>query len=552
MSGFSSQDIEKVREAIDFAAVVGTTVSLRPKGGDLWGCCPFHGEKTPSFKISPDTKLWHCFGCGEGGDVFSYVMKRDNISFPEAVEDCAKIAGVVITKSERDVAQRGKKARLKEVCAQTADFYHKQLTTLRDPAAQRARDYLTQRGFSIDVAKRWNIGFAPGNQALIRYLSSCGFTQTEMIEANVAIQQAQKGYLRDRFFNRIMFPICDAQGDVIAFGGRVIGAGEPKYLNSQETTLFHKSNVLFGLDKAKATIASQGEVVIVEGYTDVISLFEAGLKNVVATLGTALTVQHIRLLSRHAKRRIIYLFDGDEAGKRAADRAAHLIDESMLPEAGRTQVELFAATLPEGLDPAEYVAQYGAQALSDLIARDAKPLLAYALDRICERHDMTEYPQRAHALREMLDILAPIKDSLYAKTYAEATAVRLHMDVADVLARLAKTHKPQKRGNISSQVASIVPTDSTQVSYVSAQTPQFELNAKQKNRLRLESQFLFICATHPAQGRLWSAWIGALKWHRKIHSTCAKKLQEFFADSNEEPSSASILALLVEADHRIE
>ena len=181
----------------------------------------------------------------------------------------------------------------------------------------------------------------------MRHLKSLGFSAEDMVEANVATASKQGRGLRDRFFDRIMFPIRDVEGDTIAFGGRVVGKGEPKYLNSQETPVFHKSQVLFGLDKAKAAMASTGVAVIVEGYTDVIVMHEAGVKNVVATLGTALTVQHIRTISRHAKRRIVYLFDGDEAGQRAADRAARFLDESMLPEAGRSKIDLCAVTLPD-------------------------------------------------------------------------------------------------------------------------------------------------------------------------------------------------------------
>ena len=329
----SEEDIQKVREASDIVAIVGERAPLRQRGRDFWCCCPFHNEKTPSMKVDPTLQLWHCFGCGEGGDVFGFVMKADDLSFPEAVRKLAERAHIDIESVRgRAGASSSYKARLKENTRSSVDFYHLQLMRSPAPDAAAARAYLAGRGMGGEVPRRWNLGFAPGGGALVRHLRALGFKPKEMVDANVAVERS--GKLRDRFYNRVIFPIRDVQGEAIAFGGRVVGKGEPKYLNSQETPLFHKSQVLFGLDAAKAAMASTGVAVVVEGYTDVIALSEAGVRNVVATLGTALTRQHIRLLSRHAQRRIVYLFDGDEAGQRAADRALGFIDEGMTPEAG--------------------------------------------------------------------------------------------------------------------------------------------------------------------------------------------------------------------------
>ncbi|MDO4443833.1 MAG: DNA primase, partial [Slackia sp.] len=308
MPGLSDDDIRRVREASDLAVIAGERVVLRQRGRDLWGCCPFHNEKSPSFKIDPTTQLWHCFGCGEGGDVFSFVMKMDDLGFLDAVRELAKRAGIQLTEEPGAAVARGRKARLKEACEKAAEFYHLQLMRTRRPELDEARTYLAARGLGGSVPNEWNLGYAPGRQALVRYLRSQGFSAQELVDANVALQSDRGGGLRDRFFGRIMFPIRDADGATIAFGGRVVGAGEPKYLNSQETPIFHKSEVLFGLDKAKAAMASTGVAVVVEGYTDVIAMHEAGVKNVVATLGTALTIQHIRTISRHAKHRIVYLY----------------------------------------------------------------------------------------------------------------------------------------------------------------------------------------------------------------------------------------------------
>ena len=362
----SDEDINKVREATDIVALFSERVPLRQRGREYWCCCPFHNEKTPSCKIDPSTQLWHCFGCGEGGDAFGFVMKADDLSFPDAIRYLADRAHVDIHETGATRMPQSRKARLRKVCEATDEFYHAQLMRGKSKEAAAARSYLSGRNFGGDVPKKWHLGFAPGRQALVRHLSSLGFAPDEMIDANVAVQR-DGGRINDRFYNRVMFPINDPQGECIAFGGRVIGDGEPKYLNSQETPLFHKSNVLYGLDKAKKAMAASGIAIVVEGYTDVIALHENGIENAVATLGTALTIQHVRLISKHASKRIVYLFDGDAAGQRAADRALGFINEDMTPEAGKARVELCAVTLPDDLDPADFVAKRGADELTTLV-----------------------------------------------------------------------------------------------------------------------------------------------------------------------------------------
>ena len=257
-------------------AVIGERTPVKQKGRDFWCCCPLHQEKTPSFKIDPATQLWHCFGCGEGGDVFSFIMKTEDFNFPEAVRYLADRAHIDIAEDMRGGGvSRSVKSRMKEICARTAEFYHTQLMRGRGEGPDAARKYLASRGFGGEVPKKWMLGYAPGRGALVRHLSALGFKPDEMIRANVALD-GRGGPVRDRFYERVMFPIFDAQGDCVAFGGRVIGTGEPKYLNSQETPLFHKSQVLYGLNQAKARMASTGCAIVVEGYTDVIALHEAG------------------------------------------------------------------------------------------------------------------------------------------------------------------------------------------------------------------------------------------------------------------------------------
>lgn len=519
MPGISEDDIRKVREASDLVAIAGERVQLRQRGRDFWGCCPFHNEKSPSFKIDPTTQLWHCFGCGEGGDVFSFVMKIDDLGFVDAVRELARRAGIQISEAPGERISRGKKARLKEVCDATAEFYHTQLMRGRGDQVDAARAYLAGRNLGGEVPKRWNLGYAPGRQALVRRLRSLGFTPQEMIDANVALQSKRDGSLRDRFFDRIMFPIRDVEGDTIAFGGRVVGKGEPKYLNSQETPVFHKSEVLFGLDMAKGAMAATGVAIVVEGYTDVIVLHEAGVKNAVATLGTALTLQHIRALSRHAKKRIVYLFDGDEAGQRAADRAARFVDDSMLPEAGRSRVELYAVTLPDDLDPADFVQQRGAGALEDLLEH-AVPLLRYAIDRTLSRHDLSDFGDRSRALPECLGLLASIKKSVLAQEYAGYIADRLQMDVQTVAQRLSETPAPRQPSEHQADEPAALPRVDT------AQLPP-----RERERLRIEREFLSLCAREPQLGLGYAAVLAQTQWHRSAHSEIASALLAYLSEN---------------------
>lgn len=526
----SDDDIRRVREASDLVAIAGERVVLRQKGRDFWGCCPFHSEKSPSFKIDPTTQLWHCFGCGEGGDVFSFVMKIDDLGFLDAVRDLAKRAGIELSEAPAERAARGQKARLKLVCEEAAAFYHLQLMRVRGVGPDAARAYLSSRDLGGTVPNDWNLGYAPGNQMLVRHLRAKGFSPQEMIDANVALRSNRDGSLRDRFFDRIMFPIRDVEGDTIAFGGRVVGKGEPKYLNSQETPIFHKSQVLFGLDKAKTAMTNTGVAIIVEGYTDVIVMHEAGVKNVVATLGTALTIQHIRTISRHAKHRIVYLFDGDEAGQRAADRAARFVDESMLPEAGRSKIELCAVTLPDNLDPADFVQQRGADAINELIA-DAQPLLRYAIDRTLSKYDLADFGQKSRALTDALQLLAPVKRSVLAQEYAGYIADRLHYDVGLVVGKLAETQAPRVYDGASEpQAAAPVPA-----------ARAVALPPRERERLRIEREFLALCARHADLALAYASVLVQTLWHRETHSQTAQALIAYFAEHPESTSPGEVV-----------
>ncbi len=377
----SDEEKDQVRAASDLVAIVQETVELKPRGHEFWGCCPFHGEKTPSFHIIPATQVWHCFGCGEGGDVFTYIMKRENLSFPESIRYLADRAGIELHDTG-DRRERGtKRARIYDLCAETAQFYHTMLMRGKDG---RPREYFASRGMGGDVCRRYCLGFAPGRNMLVAHLSQAGFTPQEMIDANVAVSRG-RGQLADRFYDRVMFPIFDEQGHNIAFGGRIMGDGQPKYLNTAETSVFHKKRNLYGFNWAKEFIVAQDSAIVVEGYTDCIACWEAGIKNVVATLGTALTEHHVKTLTRFAKR-IVYMFDGDAAGQKAARRAIQFIEQDSM--------DLRCVVLPDGNDPMEFITAHGGEELQKRIDA-AEPLMDFVYRSLQESSDITTPGGRA-------------------------------------------------------------------------------------------------------------------------------------------------------------
>ncbi|MDR1775944.1 MAG: DNA primase [Actinomycetes bacterium] len=430
MPRYAEDDLERVRDATDIVQLVSERVELRQKGHTFWGCCPFHNEKTPSFKVDPDRKNWHCFGCGEGGDAFTYMMKTEQLTFPEAVAALAERAHIELTEDPRAAQAAGRAKRVRAVCADTAEYYGRYLRQSKREGAARARTYLASRGFGTEIAQEWQLGYAPGYGMLLAHLTERGHAADDMLAANVIIKDV-KGNLRDRFFERVMFPINDSQGRCIAFGGRVIGDGHPKYLNSNETPVFHKSAQLYGLDHAKQAILNSRTALIVEGYTDVIALHAHGFTHAVATLGTALTATHVKLLSRFAGR-IVYLFDGDEAGRRAADRAVQFVDATLSQEFAASPVKLDVVLLPAGLDPADLVAQPGGTERLQQLLDAATPLLEYAIERRFARWNLTRPEERQRALVDAVSVLRPLKGSLLATEYANRIADKLSATGADI------------------------------------------------------------------------------------------------------------------------
>ena len=430
----TDEDKERVREASDIVSLVSETVVLRQRGDDFWGCCPFHQEKSPSFHVSASTKLWHCFGCHAGGDIFDYVMKREGLEFLDSIRFLAERAHIDIEETSWNGAPQGpKRTRLLDALEAAQDSYHLRLMRGRSDGAAAARAYFGSRGLGSAICNKWKLGYADASVSLVGELGSRGFSRAELVAADLAADRS--GRLRDQFFNRVMFPIHDEQGRCIGFGGRVMGDGKPKYLNTRETSVFHKSKHMFAFDYAKESIAALGYAIVTEGYVDVISMHEAGFTNTVAALGTALSEDHVKTLSRFAKK-IICMFDGDAAGQHAAEAAVRYIE--------LTKAQLMCVVLPDGQDPDEFLRAHGAQAMRSEL-EGARPLLDFVLEKKLEELDLSSPGLRLAALDELAKLLAPFKNSYLLDSYAQRLCAPLGMSLEAVRDKIRVTPVEEPR-----------------------------------------------------------------------------------------------------------
>ncbi|WP_225096894.1 DNA primase [Streptomyces sp. CoH27] len=405
----NDEDVKAVRDAVPIDAVVSEYLQLRNAGGgNLKGLCPFHDEKSPSFQVSPSKGLFHCFGCQEGGDTITFVMKVDHLSFSEAVERLAAQAGITLRYEEggyNPAHQRGERIRLVEAHKIAAQWYAEQLAGSAE--AETGRIFLAERGFDQAAAVHFGVGYSPqGWDHLTRYLRGKGFSDKELILSGLS-QEGRRGPI-DRFRGRLMWPIRDIGGEVVGFGARKLYEADngPKYLNTPETAIYKKSQVLYGIDLAKQHIAKSSRAVVVEGYTDVMACHLAGVTTAIATCGTAFGGEHIKILRRllmdNGSARVIFTFDGDAAGQKAALRA--------FEDDQKFAAETYIAIAPDGMDPCELRLAKGDEAVADL-AEPRTPLFEFALRQIVNRYDLDTPAGRAAALDEAAPIVARIKNS---------------------------------------------------------------------------------------------------------------------------------------------
>ncbi len=420
--------IQAIRDRVSIVEVVSGYVALKKAGRNHLGLCPFHNEKTPSFTVNEERGLFHCFGCGVGGTVFTFVMKIEREDFPEAVANLARRAGVALPDRRDSDPGAQRRERLVAINTFAADFFRRMLASAD---GERARRYLTTRGVAPAIAERFGLGFAPASgSALARAIASEHLDTALAIELGL-LGRANDGRVYDRFRGRLMFPIRHGDGRVIAFGGRILDGEGPKYLNSPESVLFHKGEGVYGLFEARQAIRDVDRVVLVEGYLDALALVQAGIAHTVATLGTALTVAQLRLLRRFTST-VIAFFDGDAAGQKAAERAF-----SVSAEAG---VWALGAFLPGGVDPDLFVRKQGVEATQQLL-RDASPLAEFYLSRV-DPGAQAPLPARARAAAEVARVLALVTDPFTYDLLVRHAAERLGV-TEQALRKPAVAPRPQ-------------------------------------------------------------------------------------------------------------
>ncbi len=390
---FTPQFLDEIRARLSLSSYIGRRVKLTKKGREYSGLCPFHNEKTPSFTVNDDKAFFHCFGCGEHGDVIGFAMKTEGLSFPEAVEKLAGEAGLQLPqRSPEDKARFERQKTLADVCEAAANWFTGRLEGL---VGRESLAYLKNGGLRDKTLGGFRLGYAPDErEALKRALISQGFDEAQLLEAGLIIKPEDGRPTYDRFRGRVMFPIADRRGRIIAFGGRILGDGQPKYLNSPETPLFNKSRVLYGLAQAREAVRNDAQVVVTEGYMDVIALHQAGFGGAVAPLGTALTEGHVEELWRLSEEPVL-CFDGDEAGRRAANRAAERVLPLLKPG-----FSLRFALLPGGEDPDSLVKDQGPDAFAHVLDA-ARPLVDMVWEMEAARH-RADTPERRAALRKAL------------------------------------------------------------------------------------------------------------------------------------------------------
>ena len=442
--GRISQDSrERVRDAVDFEELVGARTELRRSGAQrLSGLCPFHDERTPSFGIDPVEKLYHCFGCGAGGDVFSFVMETEGLDFAGALESLADRYAVQLereTEDPREAARREARDRLLALLERTAAYYVRVLWESAEAAAARA--YLASRGLEEGALREFRVGFSPG--AYERVLSAstqAGYSGDELVASGLAVERRDGRGLIDRFRGRIMFPLCDERGRVLGFGARALRPDDrPKYLNSSDNAVFHKARLVYGADLARAAAARSGRVILVEGYTDAIALRQAEVPEVVGSMGTALTDQQIDALRRLAPT-VLFCQDPDAAGQEAVSRSTSAVRALNERTRGRG-LDFRVVRLPAGSDPADVVQRDGADAMRELLER-AVPLARFEVERALERGETRTAEGRDRALEEAAAAIRPLPPSVLREELVQLVAGRLRLTESLVASVLAGARRP--------------------------------------------------------------------------------------------------------------
>ncbi|MED1788326.1 MULTISPECIES: DNA primase [Brevibacillus] len=427
--------VNQVRAAVDIVDVVGEYVQLKKRGRAYLGLCPFHSEKTPSFNVNAERQFYHCFGCHAGGDVFSFVMQVEQLSFPEALQKLADRVGLTppAPLAHEDNPMQSVKAKMYEAYRFVAKLYHYVLTST--PYGSEALRYLENRGFTRTTIDEYMIGFAPESWDFVKdNLVKRNFPLELMVEAGL-LSSNDRGRVYDKFRKRVIFPIQDSQGEVIGFGGRSIDGSEPKYLNSPETLLFNKSRTIFNLHRARSQMRKRNQAILFEGYADVIAAWQAGISNGIATLGTAFTEQQAHLIRRNTDQ-VILCYDGDFAGQ---DATAKAIDQ--LQKAGCT---VRIAPLPQGSDPDDYIRQYGAEQFSQQVLLQAMPVTSFQLKHLRSKTVIQDEADKAEYVRQALEFIVTLPNAIERDMYERQLSEEYSLSLEAVKTEAKRLYKQQK------------------------------------------------------------------------------------------------------------
>ncbi len=405
---FSPGFLDELNNRNPIEDVVGQYVALTRRGSNLFGLCPFHGEKTASFSVAPDKGMYYCFGCHKGGGVINFVMEIEGLEYPDAVRFLAKRAGLEIPEDRQDQSQYRKKERLWSLCKDAARFFNQQLKT---PSAQEARDYIAKRGLSASTVTRFGLGFAPNQwSALIDAMTAKGYSKSELLEAGLVLQHKDKGTFYDRFRNRLMFPIIDVRGNVIGFGGRVMDDSTPKYLNSPETVIFNKRRNLFAMNVVKKS--KSDFIILTEGYMDAIALHQYGFDCAVASLGTSLTQEHADLLSKYTHE-VILTYDGDRAGQNATQRAIPMLE--------KTGLRVKILRMQGAKDPDEFLKKYGSDRFK-LLLQSCENQAEYRLQSLQRQFDLTVDEQKVEFAKKAAELISGYSTAVEREIYGAKAA----------------------------------------------------------------------------------------------------------------------------------
>ena len=455
MAGFGADVLDDIRARVDIVELVGQFVNLKRAGENWKGLCPFHTERTPSFTVNPKRGIFHCFGCGAGGDAFRFLMRHDRLAFPEAVRALAERTGVVLaTSREAEPEAAGKLDALRRVMALAAEFYSR---SLWEAGGAKAREYLDTRGVDAEVARRFGLGYAPASwDALLSRMKAEGVGDDLLVQAGLVLPRQTGGGFYDRFRGRLLFPIRDTQGRVVAFGGRALAGEEPKYLNSPETPLYVKGQILYALDVARAAMRERSRAILVEGYLDCVMAHQHGFTETVAALGTAFTPAQLGLLRRHADE-VIALFDADAAGQKAASRIEEMMTDgpdiqdlgwSVSRTGGFEKAGVFSvrvAVLPAGHDPDSLLRAEGSDALRARLDA-ARSLLSFVLDKALAEDDLGTPRGRATAHARVALLLSKVSNAEEATMLSREAGRRLGVDATQLWIEAQQLQGARARG----------------------------------------------------------------------------------------------------------